>query len=51
MEDLLELKWLKILLIEEYEVTIIEMANQIMAPIDFEMASILHTHLKEKGVS
>jgi CoA-disulfide reductase len=32
------------------EVTLIEMANQIMAPIDFEMASILHTHLKEKGV-
>ncbi|QED49304.1 CoA-disulfide reductase [Cytobacillus dafuensis] len=31
-------------------VTLIEMANQIMAPIDFEMASILHTHLKEKGV-
>lgn len=32
------------------EVTIIEMANQIMAPIDFEMASMLHKHLKEKGV-
>lgn len=32
------------------EVTLIEMANQIMAPIDFEMASILHTHLIEKGV-
>lgn len=32
------------------EVTIIEMANQIMAPIDFEMASILHAHLKGKGV-
>jgi CoA-disulfide reductase len=32
------------------EVTIIEMANQIMAPIDFEMASILHTHLKDRGV-
>ena len=32
------------------EVTIIEMANQIMAPIDYEMASILHTHLKQKGV-
>jgi NADPH-dependent 2,4-dienoyl-CoA reductase/sulfur reductase-like enzyme len=32
------------------EVTLIEMDNQIMAPIDFEMASILHTHLKEKGV-
>jgi CoA-disulfide reductase len=31
-------------------VTLIEMANQIMAPIDFEMASILHAHLKEKGV-
>lgn len=33
------------------EVTIIEMANQIMAPIDFEMACILHNHLKEKGVN
>jgi CoA-disulfide reductase len=33
------------------EVTIIEMANQIMAPIDFEMASILHAHLKDKGVN
>ncbi|NMD68941.1 CoA-disulfide reductase [Bacillus sp. DNRA2] len=32
------------------EVTIVEMANQIMAPIDFEMASILHRHLQEKGV-
>ncbi|PLS04745.1 CoA-disulfide reductase [Neobacillus cucumis] len=32
------------------EVTLIEMANQIMAPIDFEMASILHSHLKDKGV-
>lgn len=32
------------------DVTIIEMANQIMAPIDFEMASLLHAHLKEKGV-
>jgi CoA-disulfide reductase len=32
------------------QVTLIEMANQIMAPIDFEMASILHTHLQEKGV-
>ncbi|MFE8697859.1 CoA-disulfide reductase [Cytobacillus sp. FJAT-53684] len=32
------------------EVTIIEMGNQIMAPIDFEMASILHNHLKDKGV-
>jgi CoA-disulfide reductase len=32
------------------EVTIIEKGNQIMTPIDFEMASILHSHLKEKGV-
>jgi CoA-disulfide reductase len=31
-------------------VTIVEMANQVMAPIDFEMASILHSHLREKGV-
>ncbi|CAI9390647.1 MULTISPECIES: CoA-disulfide reductase [Bacillaceae] len=33
------------------EVTIIEMAKQIMAPIDFEMASILHGNIKEKGVN
>jgi CoA-disulfide reductase len=33
------------------EVTLIEMAEQIMAPIDFEMASILHQHLREKGVN
>ncbi|MEH7495505.1 FAD-dependent oxidoreductase, partial [Neobacillus niacini] len=33
------------------QVTLIEMANQIMAPIDLEMASILHTHLIEKGVN
>ncbi|WHY92144.1 CoA-disulfide reductase [Neobacillus cucumis] len=32
------------------EVTIIEKGNQIMTPIDIEMASTLHTHLKEKGV-
>lgn len=32
------------------EVTLIEMANQIMAPIDIEMAAILQTHLREKGV-
>lgn len=32
------------------EVTLIEMSNQIMATIDYEMASILHTHLIEKGV-
>lgn len=33
------------------EVTLVEMSNQIMAPIDFEMASILHVHLREKGVN
>jgi CoA-disulfide reductase len=33
------------------EVTLIEMSNQIMAPIDFEMAAILHAHLREKGVN
>ncbi|MDP4163136.1 MAG: CoA-disulfide reductase [Bacillota bacterium] len=32
------------------DVTLIEMSDQIMAPIDFEMASILHSHLREKGV-
>ncbi|WP_243385615.1 CoA-disulfide reductase [Bacillus kexueae] len=32
-------------------VTLVEMANQVMNPIDFEMASIVHTHMKEKGVN
>jgi len=31
-------------------VTLVEMANQVMAPLDFEMASIVHTHIREKGV-
>ena len=32
-------------------VTLVEMANQVMAPIDFEMAAIVHEHLREKGVN
>lgn len=31
------------------KVTVVEMADQVMAPFDFEMASILHTHIKDKG--
>ncbi|MBD8069853.1 CoA-disulfide reductase [Bacillus sp. PS06] len=31
-------------------VTLIEMANQVMAPLDYEMASIVHQHLLDKGV-
>ncbi|KDR96586.1 CoA-disulfide reductase [Peptoclostridium litorale DSM 5388] len=30
-------------------VTIVEMLDQIMAPVDFEMASILHSHIMDKG--
>ncbi len=30
--------------------TVIEMLNQVMPPIDFEMAAIVHAHLEEKGV-
>ncbi|PLR78070.1 CoA-disulfide reductase [Bacillus sp. V3-13] len=33
------------------KVTIVEMANQVMAPLDYEMAAIVHSHLKEKGVT
>lgn len=33
------------------EVTIIQRGKQVMSPIDFEMASILHNHLVEKGVN
>lgn len=31
-------------------VTLVEAADQIMGPIDFEMASILHNHIKDQGV-
>lgn len=32
------------------QVMVVEMANQVMGPIDFSMASIVHQHLLEKGV-
>ena len=31
-------------------VTVVELANQVMGPIDYEMAALVHEHLKEKGV-
>ncbi|MDA8227449.1 MAG: FAD-dependent oxidoreductase [Desulfitobacterium hafniense] len=31
--------------------TIVEMSNQVMAPLDFEMAAILHEHIFNKGVN
>lgn len=33
------------------QVAVVEMAPQVMAPIDFSMAQIVHSHLDEKGVS
>ncbi|MCL6587320.1 MAG: CoA-disulfide reductase [Anoxybacillus sp.] len=33
------------------DVTLVEAANQIMAPVDYEMAAILHQHIRDKGVS
>ncbi len=33
------------------EVAVVEMANQVMAPLDFSMAAIVHHHLAEKGVT
>lgn len=32
------------------KVTLIEMAHQVMAPLDYEMAAIVHNHLREKDV-
>ncbi|MDO6655702.1 CoA-disulfide reductase [Anaerobacillus sp. 1_MG-2023] len=32
-------------------VTLIEMANQIMPPLDYEMAAIVHKHLRDKGIN
>lgn len=31
-------------------VTVVEKANQVMAPMDYDMAQIVHNHLREKGV-
>ncbi len=33
------------------EVSIIEMLNQVMPPIDYSMASLVHQHLQDKGVN
>ena len=33
------------------EVTILEASNQVMAPLDYEMAQILHKHIQSKGVT
>lgn len=32
------------------QVAVVEMANQVMAPIDFSMAAMVHEHLTQKGV-
>ena len=32
------------------QVAVVEMANQVMGPIDYSMASFVHEHLQEKGV-
>ncbi|MDD6211258.1 MAG: FAD-dependent oxidoreductase [Bacteroidales bacterium] len=32
------------------EVSVVEMGNQVMAPLDFSMASLIHQHLLQKGV-
>lgn len=33
------------------QVSVVEMANQVMTPIDFSMAALVHQHLMEKGVN
>lgn len=32
-------------------VTLVEMANQLLAPMDYEMAAIVHAHMRENGVN
>jgi CoA-disulfide reductase len=32
------------------EVTIVELMNQVMAPLDYEMATLVHTHMRKKGI-
>ncbi len=31
-------------------ITLVEMMNQVMTPLDFEMASIVHHHMRDKGI-
>lgn len=38
------------LMVRGVETTIVELLDQVMAPFDYEMASLLHAHLKEKGI-
>jgi CoA-disulfide reductase len=33
------------------DVTLVEMADQVMTPLDFEMASIVHSHIEDSGVT
>ncbi|HCC08190.1 MAG TPA: pyridine nucleotide-disulfide oxidoreductase [Clostridiales bacterium] len=33
------------------DVTLVEMSDQVMAPLDFEMAQLVHNHLSDKGVT
>ena len=33
------------------DVAVVEMANQVMGPIDYSMAALVHEHLQEKGVT
>ena len=32
------------------QVAVVEMANQVMAPIDYSMAALVHDHLQQQGV-
>ena len=36
---------------QDLDVTLVEMADQIMGPVDFEMAALLHEHIRANGVN
>lgn len=38
------------LAVKGIEVTIVEMADQVMTPVDYEIAAIIHRHLRERGI-
>jgi NADPH-dependent 2,4-dienoyl-CoA reductase/sulfur reductase-like enzyme len=44
------LKWPKICVSVDYAVTLIDMADQVLAPVDYEMAQIVHEELTRHGV-
>ncbi len=45
------MRWLRIFVMPGLSVSLIEMQDQVLAPIDFEMAQLLHENIVQNQVS